>query len=690
MAVGLSSEHPLKVTTRASGSSDAAGARALASVRARLAAPIVIPDEPAIRLTARDWMSALEDSEIRDRVDEFVQACERVLALDHRDHAVLGGALRRAADRAVDAFLALELAAESVAWFDSGAGHGRRRDALGTLLASARTGLDDILATVTREDDHNAVAWSARRAEMHAALSSLEVDVTDAEDETSVLGTIGRFRDSRGLIDPSRVEAAFSDRRDELAQLTARATRALTTGSQPTVVPKLNFVLPLLLNDRPLLCHEVARGTMALVQATWAIDPQRVVGVIERGVQRAVYGAYSHFEGLAPAVARYNAGTGAERARGAMDAVRIASEGPLRQTAWKILQLRSGASGDAPMLSEIRNLLLADGSRLSLLLARGIKAALRNAGAHEGHYWDAGRERIVIGDDAVTVEEVIDATNYAVAVMEGFETGVIFARARIPELNSRFENRPEDRSAPFADLNLRGQFGRHGALVWQTDWSADGHEVTVVIDELTRASQVFPTLVGAYAAHEDLPRVRTFRITSRDRSRSFELNEDALTAGAALMPPDPAGRKVDPGVFLPLVAAMLRSQELTAQEVGDQVSRLALHGPLVIAQEEAAALQRADPATAMRLASSFGIAGRAAQAAWTLAGSGGAHREECLRLLRIGSDASTVLATARPRSLRRFADAMNAALDLYHRIPARPGTPGSDDEQSAGADAPTA
>jgi hypothetical protein len=88
-------------------------------------------------------------------------------------------------------------------------------------------------------------------------------------------------------------------------------------------------------------------------------------------------------------------------------------ESQLRPWAWTLPQLRGRRSLVTPELSNMRDMLVADGHPLLAELAVAILLAARNAAAHEDYAWDDAADALSVGNDFVTVSELEDATDRA-------------------------------------------------------------------------------------------------------------------------------------------------------------------------------------------------------------------------------------------------------------------------------------
>lgn len=338
-----------------------------------------------------------------------------------------------------------------------------------------------------------------------------------------------------------------------------------------------------------------------------------------------------------------------------MDAYRIAVEGTLRQTAWSYLRLRGGGGGDsAPLLSELYDRLIADGSAAARVMAEAIRPEIRNASAHEDYYWDADGRRIVSGETSLTIPEVSGATAMASAAVTGFEAAGWLVRDAVPELDQSINELIDATGAPDWNLTIRLAFARNGIPVWDTQASESA--AAIVIDDVEGRRALYRVMTGVLSASLDVPTLQTLKVSTRNGCH-FVVSHRALDSVRELVSADGETQRIDANVLLPILADMhlQRSDPTTTRR---EVTRQAIRSVIVGALNERAAIGRAEPDAAIRFNSALRLAKSALVACWGIVGEPD-DATDVLAELVAASDYALAVAMGQPFSfgpLRRSVD----------------------------------
>lgn len=648
--------------------------RALAGTSARISQLLIQPEmgSAAIPVDATGWQSVLDDTQLPRAVGDLVRGLDRVRVLDVNDPVVIGKALRRELATAVDSLQRVADGTEQASWFQPPEGLSSNQDVLVQILVDARMAMSACVDLLTGTDgaSQSTLADACDRlTKGRAQLAAPKAD--DGEDpfERAFGFPVARLVGQRGLIESSRIRALFAKRPQELETIGRRLLRALLPDATTHAPNAALFGGALVGNERPLVCHQVARYTTARLMTTFAADSNVAVRTIERMLRGLNSSASTHFQGLAPAAARMKAATtDSERARVVVEQYRLISEGTLRPTGWAILELGGAVRAKVPGLAEVRDLLLAEGSPLALLVAQGIRPEWRNPGAHEDHYWDAVRQLVVLGDRTATIDEVSAATGYAISVMHGFETAIACARLRLPALADRLSAVLLDASPALVDMRVRDALARNGFLVWDAVWHRD--HVEVVVDEANFGAEIHLLLAGLLDAHLEAPTVRRWDVRIRDGGKpGIVITVGALEAATTLLPKDPTTRRIEVNVLLPLIASAKLGCGVSAANVEEDATVLALKHPLWLAQDEAHQIIERRPDSIHRLVVALDLAARAL--ATTLRLTGTANEVSVADLLIAARDAANDWGSGRGE-FTAVESRLNQLLDTYHALPQRP------------------
>jgi len=104
-------------------------------------------------------------------------------------------------------------------------------------------------------------------------------------------------------------------------------------------------------------------------------------------------------------------------------------EGPVRQYSWVLRCLGRGTWADPPMLTSLREGLMADGGWLAAFAGSVMLTDLRNGEAHETLAWDGYQRKYLADGTPVDFEGVLAATSTADSFARGCEAALAYHRA---------------------------------------------------------------------------------------------------------------------------------------------------------------------------------------------------------------------------------------------------------------------
>jgi hypothetical protein len=317
----------------------------------------------------------------------------------------------------------------------------------------------------------------------------------------------------RGSVSDARQLAVW---RGRLADLEARyrALLAALTPDPPGLFSGVAPLLDLLRAPRPLIAWWAAEEALALMKSVAGTDPTRVLEVCVELQGRAEQVAASK-EGLQIAIRqREAADTEALAALAALGVYRRLAEGQIRNWAWAMLRLR-GASGDPPMLGELRDRLASDGHPLFSALAAALVPVLRNADAHEDAHYDESQGALLVRGQVVASDDVETACDALHAYVAGFEMAFACARATIGVMQQALTVEPTGVMTASQRLKIAEQrYGHAGLSVYSI--RRDRDTVRVLLDGLD-PRKCNPCFLATVQANAWVRGVARWQISIRER-----------------------------------------------------------------------------------------------------------------------------------------------------------------------------
>jgi hypothetical protein len=424
--------------------------RLLAAAQQRLAATEIRPD-PTVPISAKQWQVSLGDARLLEHREGLAEATTRLSQAACEADA---GSLREAADHLADSALEFQEDLHCLGAFisDRTAQIEELHDAVRSVALSA---LD---AAVAATQEPSLETQHRNIAELVDTLPH-DDSVPDVDTAEAAFGTpLHELVDARGITMPTRLLAAYYGRYDELDR-TLRHLLSVITHEPPDLVNALDPALALVTSDRPFLTLRTARGASRFFDSLLASETIRLARTLRRMKLRVDRSAASHERIIRASQALAKADSDAERAELTLDLYRRVSESQLRPWAWTLLQLRANIdAGAMPELGRLRQQLLAQSDPLLIDAAGAMLPVARNAEAHEDFLWDEDTRQLIVGDDAVTIAELEDAIERALAFMYGCESAWACARSLSTTLARLLDL--EDPAAGMRSINERVALGR--------------------------------------------------------------------------------------------------------------------------------------------------------------------------------------------------------------------------------------
>jgi hypothetical protein len=640
-----------------------------------------IPLSGHVRVSGRQWVDIVEDSDFASLVRSFDEAAAALANVRVSSPPEIGALLRPGCRHVLNATRAFVETVEQVSWFaPDDANQARQRRAMGLLAQKAGHATHAIVSALA------AGAGDPPELDLplegsNTAAKALEV-ATNGADADPVRLNFGveqaALVDQRGIVHSGRLLAAFDGRQDELDRCCERVLRSVmkTPGDRGLVRQALSLCSV----DRLLRAHRAALLCHRLIDTTFATEPERIVALLRAHKMDADRGAASHRGMVGVSEQARAARTQGERVLLELDGYRRLAEGWLRPWAWLVLRLRGARDGRAPELHSLREMLLAQRDSLCTLIADGIDPGLRNAAAHEDAYFDDRHAQVVARPESIDRSRITLSTAIAYAACVGCESALAMARTDSEALRGMTD---ADTTAPPAirEMYAREAFGRIGFLV-SDSWKADEEHV-VVIDGIDGFEPRLPMLLFALVEsyqQDTFCRQWTVR-TARSQDTVLTVDGDALKRCSELASAlaEDFGPRLPRAVLLPVLASA-KLHVLGPEAAAEQVAELALAEALRPFLEGAAD----DRATTTAAARACIVAAESLRAALDVLGAaaGARHLDLAKHIRSLGKTAEAVGRgeTEAVAILHRDGAALLARYHSFDHAPLLPGmsTPTSD------------
>lgn len=225
------------------------------------------------------------------------------------------------------------------------------------------------------------------------------------------------------------------------------------------------------------------------------------------------------------AVAADNAET---RAHALADMYKRISEGSFRQYAWTLHCLRNGTWEPTPMLTSLRERLVAGGGLLAAIAAGVVIPGMRNSEAHETLEWDGIDEEFVTETGRIPPGQVTAAVSEARSFAAGCEAGLAAVRALAIPSGGTFLPDPDEPGRMPAWRRALAYFGTNNLRLTYEHLNAQDAQLHVTQLHLPDINPCFQALL---TAHRLLPRIDTFTVSVEDNPATrITVSSDALRA----------------------------------------------------------------------------------------------------------------------------------------------------------------
>jgi hypothetical protein len=471
-------------------------------VRAAITAPLrqiepaALAVRPVVPVSREGWYATLRDAGLieRDLEQSFPRLARDVLeAGATAEGRGAAGALKRAVERFTQE---TELLMLRCSW-------------LSALLPAAAPATVD-LATAT---------WNLAQGVMADATSSSPAGVISSDLYADWKGALDGMTDIGGPFAPDPFEAAFgvaklkaSDHRGVFSgprlighyygrvEELARRSREILSWLTQTPPAGPTIVRPaaaLVLTPRPLLTIMAAAEVRGQLSEIAHDDPLRLGPM--RDLKLRVDRSKSSHDGTVRLTRELDEASDLEQAGLLhLDIYRRMVEGQLRPWAVALMRVRGKTLPKTPELSTLSEVLAADDSPLSRAMANSILKVARNAAAHEDYRYNHRKGGLEVGDEFVTVAELIDATERCYALMVGAETGWACARAETVGFARVLDDHAPPDSPGFLDEEAALRcFGLAGFLPVTGRLGADTWAVLLDDVPIERCNDCFAALTQA-------------------------------------------------------------------------------------------------------------------------------------------------------------------------------------------------
>ncbi len=379
---------------------------------------------------------------------------------------------------------------------------------------------------------------------------SLSGDRDDSDLSASAFGISDSPVDEDGKFHPEWVMHAYAYRGGDLLQRLLPLLASLRVPHVTDPLVGVTIVGTVLNSNDPILSFV---GLHSCLARDAAADPD--VRIHVRGHLRSIEPSLRRAEAtFEREVARASDQSLARETRAAalLAAYTPLVEGPFRQLSWAIFALGAGKWSKPPMLSKLREQLVASGGVLGAVADGVVLAELRNGDSHQTLSWDGYAEEYVCEESRVSLAVVAKAVLVADAFVKGIKAGLHATES----IDAR----------PFFDatLPLPGDVGRlppwqrvHGFFGTNRLRLVESHlnqrHARVRLSRL-KIPDINPCFQALLAARRLLPDIESFTVeTTTADSVSLVVSSEALDA--AMVPWEFATKRLDEMpfcTFLPL------------------------------------------------------------------------------------------------------------------------------------------
>ena len=201
-------------------------------------------------------------------------------------------------------------------------------------------------------------------------------------------------------------------------------------------------------------------------------------------------------------------------------------EGPFRRYSWVFHSLNTGRWSQPPMLTQLRDTLVAGGGWLGKLTDKVVLRDIRNGEAHESLFWDGVLEKFVAEGIEVGAPEVAYAATLADAFARGCESAIACYSALGAE-HTPGPPREKDRGRLEPWRRAEAFFGTNGIRMIRADFNA---KVARIVCVELRQDNINPCFQALLLCHGLLPHVERFEVLTASSSEpAISASKEALS-----------------------------------------------------------------------------------------------------------------------------------------------------------------
>lgn len=220
-----------------------------------------------------------------------------------------------------------------------------------------------------------------------------------------------------------------------------------------------------------------------------------------------------------------------ERALNLVDAYTRLVEGPFRQLSWALYSLRRGLWEPPPMLTSLRERLVAAGGNLGALAGDVILTDLRNSKTHETLVWDGFAEEFVTEEGRIQPSTVALAFTLADSFAHGCEAGLAAVRALQLDLADEAHPHPQELGRMPTWRRVHAFFGTNRLRL--LDAQLNTRHATLTVGRLA-VTDINPCFQALTLAHRLLPDIETYSVgTPSSGGAVITVSTHALEAAMA-------------------------------------------------------------------------------------------------------------------------------------------------------------
>lgn len=191
-------------------------------------------------------------------------------------------------------------------------------------------------------------------------------------------------------------------------------------------------------------------------------------------------------------------------------------EGPVRHFGWALRRLEIGVWSAPPVLSRVREAMLAGGSLSRRVAEDAVLVDMRNGEAHEDLEWDGVGDRYIVGDEDISRDRVTAASVLALSFDRGCEAALAYHRATmLPVREANPALTPDDPFSMPTWQRAEAYFGSNGLRALRSELNARAARVWL---QALEHGQINPCFQALISVHQLLPRIEAFEVYVEGRT----------------------------------------------------------------------------------------------------------------------------------------------------------------------------